>query len=66
VRLEVPAGEVGLGEGVPVTGWSFVQIGGRATWDAAGIRRVTPDSRAQAFGDLLWGLVTSPEFQYVH
>ncbi len=66
VRLEVPAGEVGLGEGVPITGWSFVQAGGRATWDAASLRRVAPDPRAQAFGDLLWALLASPEFQFVH
>ncbi|HEY8537051.1 MAG TPA: DUF1553 domain-containing protein, partial [Vicinamibacterales bacterium] len=66
VRLEIPAGEVGLGEGVPITGWSFVQAGGRAIWDASGIRRVTPDPRTQAFGDLLWALLASPEFQFVH
>jgi len=51
---------------VPITGWSFVQAGGRAIWDASGIRRVTPDPRTQAFGDLLWALLASPEFQFVH
>ncbi len=66
VRLEVPAGEVGLGEGVPVTGWSFVQVGGTAIWDVASVRREQATSREQALGDLLWALVSSPEFQFVH
>ena len=66
VRLEVPAGQVGLGDGVPVTGWSFVQVGGTATWDAASVRRAQPAPVRQALGDLLWALLSSPEFQFVH
>jgi YD repeat-containing protein len=41
VRLEVPAGEVGL-EGRTLNGMAFTLYGGRATWDRAGVVTQTP------------------------
>jgi hypothetical protein len=43
VRLEVPAGVVGL-EGRSVTGMAFTLFDGRATWDYAGTRVPVPSS----------------------
>lgn len=37
VRLEIPAGEVGLPAGSQINGWAFTQFGGTVYWDAAGI-----------------------------
>ena len=65
VRLEVPAGEVGLGNGDAVTGWSFVQAEGAAIWDAAAVGRRRESPAEAALGDMLWALVTGPEFQFV-
>ena len=44
VRLEVPAGLVGL-EGMAVNGMSFILYNGRATWDIAGktVSSISPD-----------------------
>ena len=67
VRLEVAAGGVGLGtpESTGVTGVSFDQVGGQVTWDAAGIRRAPAEPWRELAGDILWALVSSPEFQFV-
>jgi hypothetical protein len=67
VRLEVPAGDVGLGtaESAGVTGLSFDQVGGHVTWDAAGVRRAADEPWREPAGDILWALVSSPEFQFI-
>jgi mono/diheme cytochrome c family protein len=44
VRLEVPAGRVGLKPGATVTGWAFTQFGGTVYWDKAGVNTRTPQS----------------------
>jgi hypothetical protein len=67
VQLEAAAGDVGLGlpESAGVTGISFAQVGGRVTWDAAGVENAAPEPWRQTAGDILWALVSSPEFQFV-
>src|SRR6185369_6043709 len=35
VRLEVPAGKVGLKANTAITGWAFTQYGGTVYWDRA-------------------------------
>ncbi len=42
VRLEVPIAEVGLSAGSVVHSIAFTQHGGKAVWDAAGLRTATP------------------------
>ncbi len=37
VRLEVPAGAVGLTAGAKLNGWAFTQFAGTVYWDKAGI-----------------------------
>ena len=37
VRLEVPAGKVGLKPGALISGWAFTQFSGTVYWDRAGI-----------------------------
>lgn len=64
IRLEVPAGAVGLGRG-KIGGLSFDQFGGTVTWDKSGIVHRPPDPAAPAMADLAWALFTSPEFQYI-
>jgi mono/diheme cytochrome c family protein len=44
VRLEVPAGKVGLKPGTVIGGWAFTQHGGTVYWDKAGTVTATPQS----------------------
>jgi hypothetical protein len=65
-RLEVPAAAVGFSGGAAhIVGMSFDQLGGTVYWDKAGITQRGGDPIATALGDVLWSLVTGPEFQYV-
>jgi mono/diheme cytochrome c family protein len=67
IRLDVSAGDVGLGtpESAGVTGLSFDQVGGYVTWDSAGVRRAPDEPWRDVAGDMLWALVSSPEFQFI-
>lgn len=67
VRLEVPAGVAGFGGpgGARIVGMSFDQVGGTVYWDKAGVVERSEDPTATALGDVLWSIVTGPEFQYV-
>ena len=65
VRLEVPAGEVGITDTLPVTGWSFAQVGGVAYWDAAAVVRVPEAPATSALGDVLWALLSGAEFAFI-
>jgi len=65
VRLDVPGGEVGILDTTAVTGWSFVQVGGAALWDAAAVSRVAESPGSAALGDLLWALLAGPEFTFI-
>ena len=53
------------GEATPVTGWSFVQVGGVALWDAAAVVPPADSPSTAAFGDLLWALLAGPEFAFI-
>jgi hypothetical protein len=66
VRLEVPAEAIGLGTTDRIEGFSFDQTGGRGVvgWCVPGPRAALAEQTAR--GDLLWALLASPEFQYVH
>jgi hypothetical protein len=66
VRLEVPAREVGINGPTDIAGWSFDQFGGGAVyWDKSGVVKKARNPEREPVGDLLWALVTSPEFQYI-
>jgi hypothetical protein len=54
VRLEVPAGEVGLKEGAKLNGWAFTQFKGTVYWDKAGIVTVAPLTREQQGSLAVW------------
>ena len=54
VRLEVPTGEVGLGAGSEINGWSFAQFKGTVYWDKAGIVSVLPLNSSQLESVGLW------------
>lgn len=66
VQLEVRADAIGLGARDRVEGFSFDQAGGRVWWGGVSLVRVPPSPGQTARGDLLWALLASPEFQYVH
>ena len=65
VRLEVPAGAVDVASDTPVTGWSFGQTGGTASWSGAAVARHPALAGQNAIGDVLWVLLSSPEFQFI-
>ena len=66
VRLEIPAAKIGIDKPGVIAGISFDQTTGRAVfWDKTGALKGPPLHDPQAIGDMLWALVTSPEFQYV-
>ena len=54
VRLEVPAGDVGLSVGSEINGWSFAQSNGTVYWDKAGIISVLPLNSSQLESLSLW------------
>ncbi len=67
VRLEVPAKLVGFtGAGANLVGIAFDQFGGTVRWDAAGVTTRPEDPASAALGDVMWSLLASPEFQYIH
>ncbi|MCE7974112.1 MAG: DUF1549 domain-containing protein [Leptolyngbya sp. PLA1] len=66
VQLEVRADAIGLGTRDRIEGFSFDQAGGRVWWGAVSLVRAPPSPGQTARGDLLWALLASPEFQYVH
>jgi hypothetical protein len=66
VRLEVPANLIGLGrDEKPLTAITIHQLDGVAYWDRAGLARPENGGPVQALGDMMWALLTSPEFQYI-
>ncbi|MGE0376276.1 MAG: PSD1 and planctomycete cytochrome C domain-containing protein [Planctomycetaceae bacterium] len=56
VRLEIPAGDVGLAPGTPVNGWAFTQYGGGVFWDTAGITTRTQQDGRSLESQRLWEL----------
>jgi Protein of unknown function (DUF1553)/Protein of unknown function (DUF1549)/Planctomycete cytochrome C len=65
VRLEIPAKVVGFHTATDVGGWSFDQDGGTVYWDKAGLVKRPENPKIEPLGDVMWALVTSPEFQYI-
>lgn len=64
VRLQLPFKKLQLLNG-PISAISFGVAGGTAYWDSIGLLRSPRSARVQPLGDVLWALVTSPEFQYI-
>lgn len=65
-RLEVPANLLGLGrDQKPLAAITVHQLGGVAYWDKAGRARPENGGPTEALGDMMWALLTSPEFQYI-
>lgn len=64
VRLDVPFRQLQMVAGNLKT-VGFGVEGGTAYWDKTGVRRIARSPRIHPLGDVLWSLVTSPEFQYI-
>jgi hypothetical protein len=65
VRLEVPAAYVGITAPTAIDGMSFDQWGGTVHWDKAGVVKGPAANHPETIGDLIWALLTTPEFQYI-
>ncbi|MEA2734020.1 MAG: hypothetical protein QOE14_471 [Humisphaera sp.] len=66
VRLEFPAIKIGIDKPGVITGISYDQFVGKAVfWDKTGAMKGPPLHDPETIGDMLWALITSPEFQYV-
>ncbi len=66
VRLEVSASEIGIDKNdQSVNGLSFDQSGGKMFWDRSGVVHGQKISGIEVYGDILWALFCSPEFQYI-
>ena len=66
VRLEIPAAKIGIDKPGVITGVSYDQFVGKPVyWDKTGAMKGPPLHDPQTIGDILWALITSPEFQYV-
>lgn len=66
VRLEVTARELGFNDPVTtIDGVSFDNFDGKCYWDKTGQVNTIPVHSTEIVGDMLWALMTSPEFQYI-
>jgi hypothetical protein len=66
VRLEVTAREVGFNDPITtVDGVSFDNFDGKCYWDKTGQVNTIPVHDTELVGDMIWALMTSPEFQYI-
>ncbi|HEX8521378.1 MAG TPA: DUF1553 domain-containing protein [Tepidisphaeraceae bacterium] len=65
VRLEVPASKVGIDKPTTLAGVSFDQMLGKVYWDKTGITKGPAAVDPETIGDMIWALLTSPEFQYI-
>ena len=65
VRLEVPASKLGIEKPTEINGISFDQFLGKVYWDKTGITKGPAVHDPQAIGDMIWALLSSPEFQYI-
>jgi hypothetical protein len=65
VRLEISADKLGFDKPGTITGVSFDQFGGKVYWDKISALKGPPIHDPQTIGDMLWALMTSPEFQYI-
>jgi uncharacterized membrane protein len=65
VRLEVSAEKLGFAKPGVVTGLAFTQFNGKVYWDKSGAAKGPPIHDPESIGDMLWALMSSPEFQYI-
>jgi hypothetical protein len=65
VRLEVPAAAVGITAPIAIDGMAFDQWGGTVHWDKAGVVKGPAANHPETIGDLIWALLSTPEFQYI-
>ena len=65
VMLKVPVRDVGIKGGSSIAGWSFDQLDGTVYWDKAGVIRVRNVPPEEPLLDVLWALLSSPEFQFI-
>ncbi len=65
VRLEVLASKIGIDKPMIVAGISFDQMLGKVYWDKTGVSKGPAVTDGETIGDMIWALVTSPEFQYI-
>lgn len=65
VRLEVPAEKLGINAATTIVGLAFTQFDGKVYWDKSGASKGPPIHDPQTIGDMLWALMSSPEFQYI-
>jgi hypothetical protein len=56
---------VGIDPGAAVTGISFDQVDGIVYWDKTGVVHHPASDAAEPFGDMMWAMVVSPEFQFI-
>ena len=64
-RLEIPAHVLGFNAETTVDGISFDQVGGVVYWDKIGVVRRPAFRSPETVGDMLWALLSGPEFHYV-
>ena len=65
VRLEIPAAKIGFTKADTIDGISYDHFAGNVYWDKTGVVKGAPVTDPDAIGDMLWALISSPEFQYV-
>jgi uncharacterized membrane protein/mono/diheme cytochrome c family protein len=65
VRLDIPAEKIGFDKPDIIDGISFDQFGGKVYWDKSGAMKGPPVNDPETVGDMLWALITNPEFQYI-
>ncbi len=66
VRLEVPAQKLGIKKPGVIKGIAFTQFSaGKVYWDKTGAAKGPPIHDFATIGDMLWALLSSPEFQYI-
>jgi hypothetical protein len=65
VKLEIPAAKVGIDKLSVIAGISFDQMPGTVYWDKTGVSKGAPSTDPETIGDMVWALLTSPEFQYI-
>ncbi len=65
VRLDIPADKIGITKPGKITGIAFTNFNGKVYWDKTGAMKGAPIHDPQSIGDMIWALISSPEFQYI-
>jgi hypothetical protein len=62
----VTARELGFNDPITtIDGVSFDNFDGKCYWDKTGQVNTIPVHDTELVGDMIWALMTSPEFQYI-